>query len=185
MSRARKPTDEERALWRRVTEQVSPLRAPGYLVEAPSSKPEPAAPPQKKASRHSPPAPRSESQLPYLATGQTSSIDGRTADRLRRGRMEMEARLDLHGMSQADAHRALNAFILRAYADGRRTVLVITGKGLFTQGRGVLRDRLSDWLNMAPLRDKVLSYTPAQPKHGGGGAFYVLLKRDRGKAGLN
>lgn len=91
----------------------------------------------------------------------------------------MHARLDLHGLSQAEAHRALNRFIARAYAEGCRTVLVITGKGLFSQGRGVLRDRLGDWLNMPPLRDKILSYMPAQPKHGGGGAFYVLIKRQR------
>jgi len=84
-------------------------------------------------------------------------------------------------MGQADAHRALNRFIERSYDKGLRTVLVITGKGLFSQGRGVLRDRLGDWLNMGPLRHKVLSYVPAQPKHGGGGAFYVLLRRRRDK----
>lgn len=128
-----------------------------------------------------PPSRPSTPSPPELLSGQTTSVDRRTADRLKRGRLAVEARLDLHGMGQADAHRALNRFIQSSYDQGLRTVLVITGKGLFSQGRGVLRDRLGDWLNMGPLRHKVLSYVPAQPKHGGGGAFYVLLRRRRDK----
>lgn len=187
MAKPRRPTDEEKALWRRVTTQVTPLRP-----ATPAADPGPAKATAKSAgatrrsgtsprvqptapSRPAPPSP------PELVSGQTPSVDRRTADRLKRGRMAVEARLDLHGMGQADAHRALNGFIEGSYAKGLRTVLVITGKGLFSQGRGVLRDRLGDWLNMGPLRHKVLSYVPAQPKHGGGGAFYVLLRRRRDK----
>ncbi len=185
MARPRRPTDEEKALWRRVTTQVEPLHR-----TRPPADPAPAAAKSTATGRRSTTSPRSQPPSPSrpsppspteLLSGQTSSVDRRTAERLKRGRLAVEARLDLHGMGQADAHRALNGFIERSYDKGLRTVLVITGKGLFSQGRGVLRDRLGDWLNMGPLRHKVLSYVPAQPKHGGGGAFYVLLRRRRDK----
>ncbi|MEM7441984.1 MAG: Smr/MutS family protein [Pseudomonadota bacterium] len=180
MARWRKPTDEERRLWLRVTDTVDPLPGRRHSVSRPTAQPpDPKPSPAPARVSKKPSSPSKPTKLPYLTTGQTPSIDRRTADRLRKGRMEVQARLDLHGMSEANAHMALNAFLTRAQADGRRTVLVITGKGLFSHGRGVLRERLGDWLNMPPIRDKVLSFTQAQPRHGGDGAFYVLLKRLR------
>lgn len=101
--------------------------------------------------------------------------------------MPIEATLDLHGMTQSAAHIRLEEFILRAYHMDKRCVLVITGKGS-RQGhdgyilserseKGVLRSRLPDWLGQAPLSGIVLKCVAAHPKHGGGGAFYIYLKR--------
>ena len=88
--------------------------------------------------------------------------------------------MDLHGMTQDQAHRALNAFIDASSHAGRRCVLVITGKGGRGDGSvGVLREQVPRWLNQAPLRPLVLAFSYATPKDGGEGALYVLLKRKR------
>jgi DNA-nicking Smr family endonuclease len=92
--------------------------------------------------------------------------------------MRPEARLDLHGMTQEEAHRALSHFVARAQEDGLRALLVITGKGGAGRG-GVLREAVPRWLEEPLLRGRVLSVAPAQPKDGGGGALYVLLRRRR------
>ena len=116
-------------------------------------------------------------------------LDKRSADRLRRGQMRIEGRLDLHGLTQADAHRAAHAFVLESYRTGRRCVLIITGKGGFREDDdlgfmpdrdiGVLRRNMPRWLAEPPVRQKVLRLEPARPQHGGDGAFYVLLRRKR------
>ena len=116
-----------------------------------------------------------------------SNLDKRTANRLRRGQVRIEARLDLHGYTQADAHRAVAAFISDSRRVGRRCILIITGKGSpreyvdvgFMPDReiGVLRRNLPRWLAESPVREMVLHFEPARTKHGGDGAFYVLLRR--------
>jgi DNA-nicking Smr family endonuclease len=113
-------------------------------------------------------------------------MDRRRFDKLRRGRMDPEARLDLHGMTSERAHGALIAFILAAHASGLRLVLVITGKGrpgepdaLAPHRHGVLRHSVPHWLNAPPLTGKVLQLAQAHQRHGGGGAFYVYLRRQR------
>jgi len=98
---------------------------------------------------------------------------------VRKGKLPVEATLDLHGLRQADAHYALAGFVERCHRDGRRLVLVITGKGTMREDAGILRTQLPRWLNEPALRDKVLSLPPAQRRHGGEGAFYVFLKRRR------
>jgi DNA-nicking Smr family endonuclease len=98
-------------------------------------------------------------------------IRGHAEARLRSGRLEPEARIDLHGHSYEGAYRALVSFLIRAYGDGKRLVLVITGKG------GVLRPQLPLWLNGPELQDVVIGMREAHAKHGGGGAFYVALHR--------
>nr|WP_247884932.1 Smr/MutS family protein [Azospirillum formosense] len=116
---------------------------------------------------------------PPLKVGNLDNIDRRTADRFSRGEMEIDGRIDLHGMSQAQAHGALSGFVHRAWHEGRRCVLVITGKGTYTGGVGVLRQSVPRWLADAALRPMVLAVRPAQPRHGGDGALYVLIKRRR------
>ena len=120
--------------------------------------------------------------------GAASGIDRRTAQRLVRGQFCIEDRIDLHGMTQDEARRALGRFIKRAAADGMRCVLVITGKGSprdddngFMQDReiGILRRSLPRWLALPGLRELVVAYHNAKPKDGGDGAFYVLLRRRR------
>lgn len=110
-------------------------------------------------------------------------IDRRTADRLRRGAMAIEARLDLHGLHQGEAQAALTRFLLGAYDSGHRCVLVITGKGsrslLSDTEGGVLRRTLPVWLGMSPLASIVLLHSTARAKDGGAGAFYILLRRRR------
>jgi DNA-nicking Smr family endonuclease len=92
--------------------------------------------------------------------------------------MPIDARLDLHGLTQAEAHARLTAFLKEAQARGNRCVLVITGRAL--QHGGTLRTATPRWLDEAPLRRLVLSYSPATLQHGGEGALYVLLRRRAG-----
>ncbi len=175
--------DEDTALWRRVTASIRPLpRRDARRAEPdlPVSRPQPVtpaalpkAPAARPASRPLPPPP-----APALTHGDMPGLDRRNADRLRRGRLPVEARLDLHGLFQAEAHAALSAFLARSQAAGRRCVLVVTGKGLGAEG-GVLRREVPHWLNMAPNRARILAFCHAQPRDGGSGALYILLKRLR------
>jgi len=151
---------EERTLWRAAMRNVV-RRAEAAAEPAPP----PALPsPRQPARRAAPPAPG-------------AGLDRRSVQRLRRGERPIEARLDLHGMTQEEAHRALAGFIARAWSGDRRTLLVITGKG-GARG-GVLRGAVPRWLGEAPNAGRVLAVAPAQPKDGGAGALYVLLRRRR------
>ena len=111
--------------------------------------------------------------------GDGAGLDRRTHDRLRRGRMEIEGRLDLHGMTRERAHQALSMFLHRAAERGARCVLVVTGKGSAREGGGVLRRDVPHWLNQGGLRPLVLAFHQAQVRDGGEGAFYILLRRRR------
>jgi DNA-nicking Smr family endonuclease len=108
-----------------------------------------------------------------------AGIDRANAERLKRGLHNIEAHLDLHGMSQAEAHRELAAFIKLSRDAGRRCVLVITGRGLGPNGPGVLKGLMPRWLEEPELRRHVLAIATAQPRHGGAGATYLLLRRRR------
>jgi DNA-nicking Smr family endonuclease len=89
----------------------------------------------------------------------------------------IEQTIDLHGLTQEQAHERLGQFLAEAQQSGRRCLLVVTGKGL-AHG-GVLRHMVPRWLNQRPNRERVLAFAPAQPKHGGGGALYLLIRRKR------
>lgn len=115
----------------------------------------------------------------FLTHGDTAGLDRRTGQRFRRGQLPIEARLDLHGMYQKEAYRILTAFISGQQAQGRRCVIVVTGKGVGKQGGGVLRSAVPRWLNEVPNRDKVLAFGYARQRDGGVGALYLLLKRRR------
>lgn len=113
-------------------------------------------------------------------------MDRKTHTRMKRGKLSPEARIDLHGMTMDRAHPALTGFIMRAASDGKRLVLVITGKGKdrdedgpIPVRRGVLRHNVPHWLSVPPLSQLVLQITPAHISHGGGGAYYVYLRRLR------
>lgn len=187
--RDRRPSNEEKALWREVTGDVKPLakRSAGETSSAqPSAEPSaplPAKPPKSaappKARAPAPPATPTTPRAQALSHGASPGVDRRTADKLRRGQMQIEASLDLHGMTQAEAHGRLVAFVEAHQAAGRRCVLVVTGKGAWRQEGGVLRDAVPRWLNAAELRPRILSFSHAQPKDGGEGALYILLKRLR------
>lgn len=113
-------------------------------------------------------------------------MDRKTHQRMQRGKLDPDARIDLHGMHLEEAHAALQSFILSSHAGGRRLVLVITGKGRRSEDdgpiprrRGVLRHQLPHWLATPPLASVVLQTREAHLKHGGAGAFYVYLRRKR------
>ena len=104
-----------------------------------------------------------------------AGVDRATAERVRRGRYPVAAPLDLHGLTQAEAHRTLESFIALSRAAGRRCLLVITGNGRLSGG--VLRAAVPRWLAEPAMRRHILAITPARPQDGGPGALYVLLRR--------
>ena len=122
---------------------------------------------------------KSNTKQSVLHHGDITDLDRRMGQRFKRGQLPVEGRLDLHGMTQNEAHGALGAFLARQFAMGRRCVIVVTGKGVSKEGGGVLRNAVPRWLNEAPNREKVLAFEYARQRDGGAGALYVLLKRNR------
>ncbi len=125
-------------------------------------------------------APNRPSIKPNYQHGKAPGLDRKTQSRMRRGKIEYEGRLDLHGLTQIEAHRKLIRFIEEAYRDGRRSVLVITGKGLTRDGEvGVLRRSVPKWLNELPMSKWIKGFDYAVQQHGGEGALYVLIRRKK------
>ena len=114
---------------------------------------------------------------PVLTPGATRDIDRRTANRLKQGRLPIEGRLDLHGMIRDVAFQAVQGFVQSSALDGKRCVILVTGKGLGQRGGGVLRNEVPQWLNLPANRKYIISFTYAQPKDGGTGALYIYLRR--------
>lgn len=173
--------DQDAKLLEQAFADVAPL--PGRKVR---SGEKPKRPKPRKAVALPPardPEPR-PAKLPELSTGDTPGVDKKTQQRMRRGQIEIEGRLDLHGMYQDEAFEALEKFLARSQAAGRKCVLVITGKGTRPDGPdgeriGVLRQAVPGWLNRAGLRERIQSFREAAPNHGGSGALYILLRRAR------
>jgi|SRR5271154_5201167 len=170
--RKRETSEEEVALFRETFRDVRPYKAPS--PKKPAAKAEKAASEPKVLQQRS------------LQSG----LDGRTAERLRRGQLEPDSRLDLHGMTEAAAHRALSSFLHMAHARGGRLVLVVTGKGLkppadhepfdlelHGRARGVLKMMVPRWLQEATLAPLVADVRAAHRRHGGAGALYVYLRK--------
>jgi len=118
--------------------------------------------------------------MPPLSIDRFAGYDKANAERLKRGKHPVEARLDLHGMTQDQAHRALASFIRGARVAGKRCVLVITGRGRL--GGGVLRAAVPRWLDEPEFRPHLLAIATAQPRDGGAGALYVMLRRTRAES---
>jgi DNA-nicking Smr family endonuclease len=180
--RKRALSDEEQALWESVAKQIKPLRkkhrsaiphAAPQKIETPVAAK--AAVPPKMLLPIAPPAPAKPVVPPLAPLGR------RERTQLSRGRKEIEARLDLHGMTQARAHRALSGFLHRAHGDGLTFVLIITGKGKIgaESERGVLRRQVPQWLSQAEFRAFVVGFEEAHIGHGGAGALYVRIRRSR------
>ena len=125
------------------------------------------------------PAPAARKPAAPLVHGARDGLDRAKAERLRRGKLPIEATLDLHGLRQAEAHRRLGRFLADCQDAGKRCVIVVTGKGLYKEEGGVLRSAVPRWLNEPGNCERVLSFDYAQPKHGGTGALYILLRRRR------
>jgi DNA-nicking Smr family endonuclease len=164
----------ERELWASITRAITRLRpaVPATQSEEVPESSSAARDVLPSAERQKPP----DKPVPPL-----SGLDRRLRQRLARGRTGIDARIDLHGLTQAEAHDALVRFLRMSRTEGARIVLVITGKG--TRGleadRGVLRRQVPLWLKSPNLREAVLGFEPAGPAHGGEGAFYVRLRRAR------
>lgn len=168
--------NEDAELWKQVAETVTPLKSRqkppsdgGGQIEI--SAPSPAFSPQQRPTRPAA-APANLSQ------GPAAGLDKRTAQRLKRGKLAIDGRIDLHGHTLDQALEALTDFILRSRGQSKHCLLVITGKG--AGGAGVIRASLPGWLGGGALGPAVLAFCRAQPKDGGGGAFYVLLRKKRG-----
>lgn len=168
-------------LWQHVTQSVTPLKGKDRRRR------DEAAPPAGKAAASRPATARTPAPPPAKPAGKTpakaapagAGFDRATATKFARGQLPVDARLDLHGMTQAAAHQALARFVAKARRHDWRTLLIITGKGRLSEGGGVLRRLLPLWLQEDPFSAQVLALSPAQPKDGGTGAFYLRLRRQR------
>ncbi|HKD20596.1 MAG TPA: Smr/MutS family protein [Rhizomicrobium sp.] len=169
--RRRETSDEERALFQSTFHDARPLDPTLMPDSTPAEARVGTKPSQQK-------------------TGTHAGLDGRTAERLRRGQLEPQGKLDLHGMTEAAAHRALSHFLYAAQARGARLVLVVTGKGgkptpenapfdmeLERRARGVLKTVVPRWLAEPDLAPLVADSRAAHRRHGGAGALYVYLRK--------
>lgn len=189
------PLVPDHEVWQQVTATARPLKKKDVV-------PQPLAPLPKLFRPEGPGAAslaraeaRQKAPLSHGRHGEKPApqMDKRLKQRFQRGELPVEARLDLHGLTLANAERALSRLIRDAVAQQKRCLLVITGKGLrgtgepglqqamSHQGRGVLRAWLPEYLKRGPWRDEILGVTPARQEMGGAGAFYVLLRRQREK----
>jgi DNA-nicking Smr family endonuclease len=182
MIRGRRPlTEDEERLWAAVARSVRPLRAkPTIKPSAPAPakvgpRPQTARPPVPKHTEHAP-QPVALKAKPPSAAG---TLARRERQQLARGKAEIGGRIDLHGMTQAEAHNTLLRFLRRAQAEGVKFVLVITGKGGPRGDRGVLRRQVPLWLALPEMRACVLGFDVAHVGHGGEGALYVRLRKAR------
>jgi DNA-nicking Smr family endonuclease len=175
-------SDEDRIIWAKVARTAKPLKGKAQPAEESivtndpmekllSTAPEPmvVAPAQPAARREKPPA---------------HHFDQQTRDKLLKGRLQIDARVDLHGMTQGEAHGLLLSFLHRAHTGGLRYVLVITGKGASFGSDGALKRAVPAWLATPMFRALVSGHDHAARQHGGTGAIYVRLRRRGGERGL-
>lgn len=190
MPRRRPIRPEEEALWHAVARTAKPMHAPVFrkkLHDLPAAVAEPAVKipttPRLAPFRlgEKPSAPR-----PQIAPSSALNMDAKSFGKMTRGKLSPEARIDLHGMTLAEAHPELTRFIHKAHVAGLRLVLVITGKGKpgvdtgpMPRRTGILRQQVPHWLHQPPLGALILQVTEAHLRHGGGGAYYVYLRRSR------
>lgn len=173
-SRSRILSPAETELWTAVTADVRPFR------ERPPRPAAEASPHAAAADHPHPPAgaaPTRDRPPTNRPAPPAPDLDHRTRLKLRRGRLDVDAKLDLHGMRQAEAQRALNEFLRRAQARGAKIAIVVTGKGRGGEEGGVLRRMVPMWLQSPHLRDVVASFGEAARAHGGEGALYVRIRR--------
>lgn len=199
--RTRDLNGEDHELWHHVARSVSPIRGKRRVPERepavpPSRPPVPPgnpihaapAPAATKPAKPRPPPPGKPKPAPARPAS-PDTLDRRKARRIAKGREKIEARIDLHGMRQTEAHLALRGFLHRCYAQGFRRVLVITGKGASAapqedweygnRERGILRRNVPRWLAEPELAAIVTATSPAHARHGGEGAIYVTLRNAR------
>ncbi len=182
--RGRRLSAEEEKLWKKVTDTATPM-SPRPVVLKSTLQPET---PDERAPftrfHLGERAPRTSTETRIPATEHPLRMDKKAFMRMKRGKSNPDARIDLHGMTVDRAHGALRAFLMRCHAERKRLVLVITGKGKngedkgpIPQPGGILRRQVPHWLEQPPLNQIVLQTTSAHQRHGGSGALYVYLRR--------
>jgi len=189
MTRRRHLRPEEQDLWQAVARTARPLHGP--VMPHPVAI-DPAAPPVDGMKHAAIPRFRlGEKAAPFRANeglpGPGIQMDAKAFARMSKGKLAPDARIDLHGMTVAEAHPELIRFVLNAHSGGARLVLVITGKGKpgpdfgpIPQRYGILKHQVPNWLRSPPLGGLILQVSDAHLKHGGAGALYVYLRRTRG-----
>jgi DNA-nicking Smr family endonuclease len=184
--RKRALSEEERALWESVAKQTKPLRKKPRATKPQVASPDSKMPAAAKAVASPKPSPavriaRAPKPNPAPAVPPLAPLGRRERSQLSRGRKDIDARLDLHGMTQMRAHHALFSFLQRAHSGGLTFVLVITGKGRMgaETERGVLRRQVPQWLSLPEFRSLVVGFEEAHIGHGGEGALYVRIRRSR------
>jgi DNA-nicking Smr family endonuclease len=178
--RKRALTEEERALWETVARQTKPLgKKRSATTPETASRDGEAGAAVKSSALKKANTPAAVPRATRPAPPPLAPLGRRERSQLSRGRKDIEARLDLHGMTQARAHRALAGFLQRAHLDGLSFVLVITGKGKMgaESERGVLRRQVPQWLSHPEFRALVVGFEEAHIGHGGEGALYVRIRR--------
>ncbi|MCF6098193.1 MAG: DNA mismatch repair protein MutS [Mesorhizobium sp.] len=168
-------SEDDRVLWNLVARTAKPLKGKA-AVDIPDIGPD-------IADDTKPPL-RDQAMAPAAATKARTqhvshALDEPTLEKLSKGRLPIEGRVDLHGLSQDEAYSLLFSFLHRAHAGGIRYVLVITGKGSSSGGDGILRRAVPAWLSTPAFRPLVSSHDHAARKHGGSGALYIRLRRTR------
>jgi DNA-nicking Smr family endonuclease len=165
---------EDRILWEKVARTATPLKGRSVPKSEPAHEPDLMA---DIVAQTSPPA-RPSSAPPRKTKPHQVRLDEPTHRKLSKGKLPIGGRIDLHGLTQGEAHGLLHSFLHRAHAAGLRHVLVITGKGASFGSDGILRQAVPHWFATPAFRTLVSAYDFAHQSHGGAGAIYVRLRRD-------
>lgn len=179
-------SSEDLVLWERVTNNVKPINSTRYAQAASALPRHPKTEKPKAPTKIAKSLPRKATSPPPapkiapvdLRTGDHAGLDKSTRRKLFRGDVPISRRLDLHGMTAAQAEQRVTSFVQESAHRGHRCILIITGKG--SKGDGVLRRHVPIWLKKPSLGDVVLAIAEARPSDGGAGALYILLRRKRG-----
>ncbi len=175
----RMPSEDDRRLWHSVTGDIAPLKGralPDTPVEVTEAAEETKKPAPRQQARPLPPLPPEPPSTP--------SLDRNTAKRLKSGKIRPDAKVDLHGLTLDEANSRVHATVAQALERGHRLLLVVTGRGgkklaSAEQGTGRIRASLETWIRNGPHRHRVVDIRQAHVSHGGEGAYYVYLKKNR------
>lgn len=180
----RRLNPDEQALWLQLTRSVRPFRVKARAAPEPVPSDPPApAPMPKRIKGRVPPLSAPPAPPPPPRRAPVAMLDRSWEKRIRSGQLRPDHSVDLHGHTLAGAHAALEAALRQGVSQGQRVLLVVTGKprGARTEagGRGAIRAEIGNWLERSPLADRIASVRVAHPRHGGDGALYVILRRER------
>jgi len=181
-NKGRPPNPDEKSLWDRFVDGIRPMSGKVKDIDHVSKPPK-----GMRSNNYSPSQPNVH--IPRSNCQTQNNLDRKTLSKLQKGKMDIEGKIDLHNKNQDQAYHVLKGFVTRSFAQNKRCLLVVTGKGANTKaddfftstrdGVGILKTRLPEWVSVPPLNDMVLRCEPAHKSHGGGGAFYLYLKRNR------